>query len=95
MKLTKEQVLKDLKDVNENSGKYFICATIGTWMRLGEMDVFPLKTDSHHELVLNNSKVYHRNIRNGKETLLREQPLEVIVSSFEEMKERVIQSFLQ
>ena len=93
MKLTKEQVLKDLEEINENSGKYFICATIGTWMRLGEMSVFPFKADSHHELVLNNNKVYHRNIRTSEEVLLREQPLEVIISSFKEMKERVIQSF--
>ena len=92
MKLTKEQVLKDLEDVNENSGTYFICATIGTWMRLGEMDVFPLKTDSHHELVLKNGKVYYRTIA-SEEALLRDQSTEVIVSSFKEMKERVIQSF--
>lgn len=92
MKLTKEQVLRDLEEVNENSGKYFICATIGTWMKLGEMEVFPFKADSHHELVLKNGKVYYRTIA-SEEVLLREQPKEVIISSFEEMKERVIQSF--
>ena len=93
MKLTKEQVLKDLEEVNESSGKYFICATIGTWMRLGEMNVFPFKADSHHELVLKDGKVYYRTIASEEEILLRDQSTEVIVSSFEEMKERVIQSF--
>ena len=95
MKLTKEQVLKDLEEVNENSGTYFICATIGTWMKLGEMSVFPFKANSHHELVLKNGKVYYRTIASEEEALLRDQSTEVIVSSFKEMKERVIQSFLQ
>lgn len=93
MKLTKEQVLRDLEEVSESSGKHFICATIGTWMKLGEMSVFPFKADSHHELVLKSGKVYYRTIASEEEALLREQSMEVIVSSFREMKERVIQSF--
>lgn len=93
MKLTKEMVFNDLKNLNERSSKYFICATISRWMKYGEMSIFPLKTDSHHELVLKEGIVYYRTIASEEEALLREQPMEVIVSSFEEMKERVIQSF--
>jgi len=91
MKLDKEQFLKDLASLCNN--KFSRCHFIGKWMKKGEMEIFPLKEDSHHELVLESDIVYYRTIPTGEKERLRNQPIELIYSLFDEVKERIIQSF--